>query len=544
MPQVDGYQNLVLSPCVDNAQMDTNFASLNALIREMVLGTDDVVCTALDATATGSFNSGEVVTEIFPEQRTTTLETTTEKCLFLGSIQVTRNFIAGQPAARIGYTLSCGDKVIAQGTAYSGAISPMMFIADCNRGDAVTIATFVENGAGETTETTRIEYDLKLCGGRVCTGKRDIKRAGAYVPCFPTGACCLGRDSLALITQNLNALTSAFAFGGKSIITRQVVALDDESVPVELNLENDSVYVVLGSIQVCFENSVREGTSVTVQPVIGCTSDGTAPCVLGTSTPKGYGLKILRETCERFPVLTCGTCAAGEDLYIGQNPNFECNAEPAGETVTSGYSIKGVYCVYIFTDIVKELSTLAYPPQCITTDYLQSLETRANTLSKNIASRATVNCTTRSVDVFEQGGAAGEQTPVIIQEAIPFVPPIDDPTATASKKKWFITGEVFICSEPYTTNIEDQQWATIGWQLACGGVPLTDPNGDVISGSCPWILADSGSTRLCSPRLDIVGNVECITDEDLQLIVTVETPGSSRFQGPWTTYGSVQALCF
>ena len=543
---VAGYQPIALSPCVDNAQMDINFSSLNALISEMNLGTSDVVCSRMDVSSSGSFGSGETETEIFPERKLTTVGAPIEECLFIGTFQVTRNFQAGLDGlipVRVRYTLKCGERVVDSGLAYSGGIQSMFFVADCVRGDALTLTTEMENQAGENPSVIQMEYSMKLCGGRVCISNRDINRAGATAPCFPVGDCCMGMDALALIAQNLNSLNSAFTFGGKTIRCESKQALDDESVPVALNLASDATYVVFGSIKVCFENNVTEGTSVTVQPIIGC-GDDLAPCVLGTARPKGVDLKILRETCSIFPVLTCGTCPAGSDLYVGQNPNFQCDAQPDPLTVTNSYSVQGDYCIWIFEDVVNELENVSYPPRCITTDYLQSLESSAVVLEQAICDRANVNLTIRERDAFSEGGALGVQPTTLIQAAIPFVPPINDPTATAGKKKWFLDGSVYVCSDPILTGIENTQWATIKWEILCGGVPYVSANGDPLSNNCPWILASSGSTRLCSPRLQIAGNIECATDQDLELQVTIDTPGAVFGSGPWRVTGNIRAICF
>ena len=546
---VAGYQAIALSPCADNAQMDINFASLNALISEMNLGTSDVVCSTMDVSSSGSFNSGETVTEIFPERKLTTVGAPTEECLFIGTFQVTRNFLVGLDGlipVRVRYTLKCGNRVVDSGLAYSGSIESMFFVANCVRGDALTLTTEMENQAGESVTVPQMEYEMKLCGGRVCISNRDINRAGATAPCFPVGDCCMGMDALALITQNLNSLNSAFTFGGKTIRCESKSALDDESVPVALNLASDATYVVFGSIKVCFENNVTEGTAVTVQPIIGC-GDDLAPCVLGVARPKGTDLKILRETCSIFPVLTCGVCPAGSDLYVGQNPNFQCDAQPDPLAVTNAYSVQGDYCIWIFSDVVNELENVSYPPRCITTNYLETLQSSAVVLHQAICDRANVNLTIREADAFSEGGVIGAQAPVLIQAAQPWPPaappprPIPDPPP---EKKWFLDGSVYVCSGEILTGIENTQWATIKWEILCGGVPYSSINGGLLTNSCPWVLASSGSTRLCSPRLQIAGNVECPIDQDLELQVTIDTPGNASIGGPWRVTGNIRAICF
>ena len=547
---IDGYQALALSPCVDNAGLQDAFDSLGALVGEMGNGTVDVTCDPIDIRLEGSDSDGESCITIFESEPIISTGAGNEKCLFLVNIgfapKISGSFDGALDIA-VEYSLKCDGKIVATTQGDADEFGVGYFAIDCPVGSKIELcaeSSYTQTGLGQDDGGGGfvIDWTLRMCGGRACITERDISRPGAHIPCEIKADCRYGMDALALIAQNLNALCSAFQFGGKSIRCETVVANDNEDVAVALNLQSDAVFIAFGTVEVCTTGGGND--SVLVTPSIGC-SDNPASClsrrVYGTGD---QNFAWFRDKCTVIPVATCGNCKAGEDIYVGQNPKVQCNAKPASQSEDFGYSIRSEYCVWIFEDVANDIAAVEYPPRCITTNYLDRLSDKGEEIHEAVCRRIIPRCTIRCRDYLEFDQPEGLFPPGLIQEAIPWTPPPDDPTATAAPKKWFITGSFSVCSDFPDANLEGNSWAYAGWIIYCGGAPYISPTtSEPVGNRCAWTLAGSGSYAACG-GVRVVALVECPIDEPLEIVPSVSSFGGGWQGGPWTITGNYKAICF
>ena len=525
-------------------------------------GTADITCDSIDIRLEGSGTDAESCVTVFEKTPSNLLGAEDAKCIYLMNFsfvpKISGSF-GGSLDIFVDYTVKCDGEIVHSSTEAQDSPGVAFFVADCPKNAKVTLCAEVrynQTGVGDGdssgdldtgffdtgTGGFSIDWTLRMCGGRACITTRDISRPGAYVPCEIKPDANYGMDALALIAQNLNALCSAFQFGGKKIECKSVVANDNDDVAVALNLQSDAVFIAFGTVEVCTTGGGND--SVLVTPSIGC-SDNPASClsrrVYGTGD---QNFAWFRNKCTVIPVATCGNCKAGEDIYVGQNPKVQCNAKPASQSEDFGYSIRSEYCVWIFEDVVNDLESVAYPPRCITANYLEGLEQKAELIHEAVCKRVVPNCTIRCRDYLETDQPEGTLPSLLIQEAIPWTPPADEPTKPAPPKKWFITGSFRICSDDPTANLEDNSWTYAGWIIYCGGAPYISPTtSEPVGSRCAWTLAGSGSYAACG-GVRVVALVECPIDQPLEIVPSVSSFGGGWQGGPWTITGNYKAICF
>lgn len=547
---IDGYSALALTPCIDNDSLGDAFGSISALIGEMNKGTTDIACDSINVEVEGRTGRGESCVTIFEAETLNPNGVANEKCLFIGSFvfdYTVRGTVDGFIEAFLDYQIKCDGLTVASGTAHKGVVFASYTEANCKRGSKVELCgnvRYTQSGLGSSGSPIEgLDWTFQMCGGRMCFTERDVRQAGAYVPCTVDPNCKYGFEAIALIAQNLNSLCTAFSFGGKTARAKQVLVNDNDAVAVQLNLSSDTVFLTFATLEVCFDNDFPVGDSVLIEPVIGC-PDNPVQCISARLAPIILGGGRTKQ-CFQVPVVTCGFCKAGEDLYVGQSQILQCNPVPVDTSPNYGYTVKGEYCVWLFEDVNNVIEQVPMPPRCLSQEYMQRLIDKGEAVHTLACNISRPNCTIRTKKLFDEMTFRGDFSPFLIQEAIPFTPPIDDPAAVAGRKKWFISGGFTVCSERPSSSTEEYSFGVASWELYCGGVPYVSAlTGDVVGGSCEWNLAGSGNFYPCSPLITVSGNIECPTDQPLEIVTSITTNGLGVQGGDWSVTGEIEAICF
>ena len=343
-------------------------------------------------------------------------------------------------------------------------------------------------------------------------------------------------DALALMIDVTNQLCNAYSDGGQTIECINIETEGQTPALVASNVPANTTWLAFTSFEVCYENFENDDFYL-LQPVIGCESEP-ANCLTASIRPKFNTLEagsIFSDACQTVPFLHCGDCPAGESLWIGANQELVCGGDEPSQDPPN-VMVTGNWCIWLFQDIRTDFGQpVPQIRECLSQDQIARLTEKVIDIHEAACNRLPINCTTNILTF-----GADEEDPSLIQEGVPFVPPITDPTAVAPVKKWFIVGRMRAClKEPFFGNSEDTTYYGASYQIKCGGAVVD------FGSFCPWRVTNSGTVTICGPWFAIASNVSCATDLDLEICVRVQNASFLPLTAASFEYeGELTAICF
>ena len=441
-----------------------------------------------------------------------------------GSVNSTAN--TGTSPTGLTWTLSvkCGGNVVHLDSGSSNGMRLIQAHIDCPRNDEIEICfdAVVVGGFGG-----QLVASAKYCGVVLCAGSEKRTLDGLFKPPPIPEGCCYSREHLYLASQNLDALcTSLLTDRSQYAYCVQGTSDEIDSIVVAANLPAETQYFVWGEIFICYRNDSQDTDwTISVDPFIGCESSnaqclGFSAAVPRTQTDSSIGFV----QCTSIPVVTCGSCPAGESITAGLTYDEEC-AQEVPTAVGSGRvvitSVSQKYCIWLFSDVQID----GLPPatdlvlgSCMTDAALLPLQEKYEALKATISDLDFVNLTRRNI-----GPLSGEgPQDWLFQSAQPWPPaaPLPRPIPDlAPPKKWNL--DVRVCSA--FTDLSRQRADSM--QSAAGVLKLQVKCGDtiIVDRETSWIIQQFGGSDLDQVRdfgtrcLSFSDCIECAIDEEIRI---------------------------
>ena len=514
--------------CLNNDNFQNAFDWINILADSMSLGTDDLECEQIEAEISASSLLGPqtiCLVEKVPVNPLTSGETT---CYFM--LNMFFDFSASDSGAqfvtgRADFKILCDGIAVYSGRLFQGSlVGEHFFEARCLEGAKIELEVDFNYSIGQFVSDgdfvpSSYQYNVGVCGGRLCVNTRDISQPNSRSPCLVVPDCKYGFPSIAQIRNNLNALGKAFSFTGFAVDV-YTAQTDDTATSQQIGpvLDSDSVYIVFGYTKINFGESFASLNSVDLQVQVGCPSS-TSTCLRTSTRPPITSALVIGATSVVVPFSVCGQCPEGETIYAGLNPTVNCLQRGGQEDPVASvfHTTETNYCVGIFSEI-----KLADPPRGVgaplkvtSLEYIQSLNdemARVHTAACSRKSSGMGSDSTNGNGTLGNLNANPTATELIFAASPP--PPPPEPIYD---RKLFITGDVrfYVCN-PQTGNsqLEETTQAEVGWELLCGGAVIE-------SGSAGWNIAGSGFFSPGGPTIQIAGISSCPITSPIEIRFSV-----------------------
>ena len=435
-----------------------------------------------------------------------------------------------QFATSLSWTVSikCGGNVVYTDSGSSNSLRLVQAHIDCPRNDVIEIC-FDASATGSFG--AQVSASARYCGVVLCAGNETRTLTGLFKPPPLPEGCCYGREHLYLASQNLDALCrSLLSNRAQYAYCVQGESTEIDSLVVSANLPADTQYFVWGDVFICYRNDSQDSDwSIKVDPFIGCDSSNSECIGLDEVVPKSReeGNDVGITQCRTIPVITCGSCPAGESITAGLTYDAECDPEVptavgSGRVVIT--SVRQKYCVWLFSDVQID----GLPPatdlvlgSCLTDGSLLPLQEKYEALKSIISELSFVNVTRRNIGPLS---GAGPQD-WLFQSAQPWPPafplprPVpEDPPPT---KKWNM--DVRVCSALSDANIAlvktiQNAVGILKFEIKCGSTVL-------IERETSWQMHRVGGSDfdqyedLRVKCLSFSDCIECAIDEEIRVCV-------------------------
>ena len=413
-------------------------------------------------------------------------------------------------------TIKCGGNVVYTDSGSSNSLRLIQAHIDCPRNDKIEIC-FESRAAGNSA--VQAASNARYCGVVLCAGNEVRTLTGLFKPPEIPEGCCYGREHLYLASQNLDALCrSLLSNRTQYVYCVQGESTEIDSIIVAANLPVDTQYFVWGEIFICYRNDSQDvDWTITVDPFVGCESSNSQCLGLYEVVPhREEGNDIGYARCSTIPIITCGSCPAGESITAGLTYDAECSPEVA-TAVGSGRvvitSVRQKYCVWLFSDV--EIDGL--PPatdlvlgKCATDVRLLPMQEKCEELEEVIVGLPSANLTTRNIGPLSGLG----QQDWLFQAAEPW-----QGAGPAPPKKWNI--DVRVCSSLSNGNISlirslQNAIGILKFEIKCGNTVL-------IERETTWQMYRIGGSDfdqyedLGDRCLSFADCIECDIDQDIRI---------------------------
>ena len=423
-------------------------------------------------------------------------------------------------------TIKCGGNVVYADSGSSNLLRLVQAQIECPRNDKIEIC-FESRAAGNSA--VQAASNARYCGVMLCAGNEKRTLTGLFKPPPLPEGCCYGREHLYLASQNLDALCRSLLTNRTQNVRCVQGELNQiDSLIVEANIPTDTQYFVWGEVYICFRNDSQDSDwSITVDPFVGCESNNSECLGLYEKVPKSReeGNDIGIPQCRTIPIITCGSCPAGESITAGLIYDAECDAAVAtavgsGQVVIT--SVRQKYCVWLFSDV--EIDTL--PPatdlalgSCLTDVALLPVQEKYEAIKRVITALPTVNVTTRNIGPLSGLG----QQDWLFQAAQPWPPafplPRPIPEDPVPRKKWNI--DVRVCSSLSNANIAlirslQSAIGTLIFEVKCGSTVI-------VKREMSWQMYQVGGSDydqyedLTTKCLSFADCIECEIDQEIRI---------------------------